>query len=292
VIAAAVSQARSVGATPAVLTFDPHPAAVVAPRGSPPLLTTTDEKIESIRRLGVKLVVIAPFDKALADMPAEAFVVEVLVQQLRARCVTVGCDWRFGAGGRGAPALLKRLAEVHGFGVTTIPAVVAKGSPVSSTRIRGLLLRGRVEEANELLGRPYSLTGRVVPGDGLGRTLGFPTANLRLEPEKLIPADGVYACFATTAGSPDRSTRSSNRRLWPALCYIGTRPTVESGGARRAEVHLLKRRGPVGTPGSVLRAELVSRLRSDRRFPSTEALVVQMTLDCLHAWGVLALHEA
>jgi riboflavin kinase/FMN adenylyltransferase len=283
VIAAAVSQARSIGATPAVLTFDPHPAAVVAPRGSPPLLTTTNEKIESIRQLGVKLVIIAPFDKALADMPAEVFVAEVLVRQLRARCVTVGFDWRFGAGGRGTPALLKRLAAVHGFGVTTIPAVVAKGLPVSSTRIRGLLLHGRVEEANELLGRTYSLTGRVVAGHRLGRTLGFPTANLDPPAEKLIPADGVYACWA--GACPPHGQRSS--KLWPALGYIGSRPTFGGDGRRRVEVHLLQRRGPVGVRGASLRTEFVSRLRRDRRFPSAEALVAQMQADRVGADVIL-----
>jgi riboflavin kinase/FMN adenylyltransferase len=287
VIAAAVRQARSSGIVPAVLTFEPHPAAVVSHAGAPPLLTTTEEKLALLRELEVRLVVVARFDRTLAKMPPEDFIAEVLVDRLRARFVVVGADWRFGSGGRGTAALLEQVAKRHGCGVTMVPAVIAKGGPVSSTRIRKLLLAGRTEEASKLLGRPYSLFGRVVAGDGLGRKLGFPTANLQLPPEKLIPADGVYAC---SAGACSRHGQRS-ARVWPAVAYIGARPTVESGGARRVEVHLLERRGPVGAPGAVMKVEFVSRLRPDRRFPSREALVVQMTLDCLQARGVLALHE-
>ncbi|MFB3881014.1 MAG: bifunctional riboflavin kinase/FAD synthetase [Armatimonadota bacterium] len=291
VIGATVRQSGPLGATPAVLTFDPHPAAIVGSGKAPPLLTTTDEKIETIRELGVGLVVVAAFDRALASMPAERFVSEVLVRRLRARCVVVGSGWRFGAGGKGDPSLLRRIAADYGFGVTTVPAVLAGRSPVSSTRIRKLLLEGGAEEAARLLGRRYSIVGPVVPGDGLGRQLGFPTANLHLPPEKLLPADGVYACWASGLG---RGTGSSPPapRLWPALCYIGTRPTVAASGVRRAEVHLLRRRGPLGAPGSVLRAELISRLRPDRRFPSTRALVAQMALDRLRACQLLGLQES
>jgi len=289
VIASAVRQARSNGAVPAVLTFEPHPAAVVSAAGAPPLLTTTGEKLTLLRELGVKLVVVARFDRGLAKMIPEDFVAEVLVGRLRARCVVVGADWRFGSGGSGTAALLKRLSPRQGCGVTVVPAVIAKGEPVSSTWIRKLLLSGKIGEANGLLGRPYGVHGRVVRGDGLGRRLGFPTANLQLPPEKLIPADGVYACWA---GARSRHGKRS-ARVWPAVAYIGTRPTVEFDGARRVEVHLLERRGPVGAPGASLRAELVSRLRRDRRFTSLGALVAQMRADSAKARVVLgALQEA
>jgi riboflavin kinase/FMN adenylyltransferase len=307
VIAAAVTQARSSGIVPAILTFEPHPAAVVGPAGAeggrrpfgsapfdcaqgeqgehaPALLTTTEEKLALVRELGVKLVVVARFDRSLANTPPEDFIAEVLVRRLRARCVVVGADWRFGSGGRGTAALLQQVSPRYGCVPTIVPPVTLEGEPVSSTRIRGLLSRGKVEQASRLLGRRYSLQGRVVPGDGLGRKLGFPTANLRLPPDKLIPADGVYACHASSGLSP--------LRLWPALCYIGARPTVESGGARRVEVHLLERRGPVGAPGGLLRARLLSRLRPGRRFPSLAALMAQMEADSAEARVVLgALQE-
>jgi riboflavin kinase/FMN adenylyltransferase len=308
VIAAAVRQARASGIVPAVLTFEPHPGAVVipsaplpsttlgvnraGPAGAPPLLTTTEEKLALLRELGVKLVVVARFDRSLANMPPEDFIAEVLVRRLRARCVVVGADWRFGSGGRGTAALLRQVSPRHGCHATIVPPVNVEGKPVSSTRIRKLLLRGKVEEANGLLGRPYSVQGRVVRAHGLGRKLGFPTANLQLALEKLVPADGVYACWA---GPKNRRVEESkggvgtpaNRLRWPAVCYVGTRPTVESGGARRVEVHLLERRGPVGAPGASLRAQLVSRLRPERRFASLGALVAQLRADSTKARVVL-----
>jgi len=301
VIGTAVARAAAGDAVPAVLTFDPHPDTVVNPQGAPPLLTTTEEKIGLLRGLGVKLAIIARFDSSLAAMPAEGFAADVLVRRLRARCIAVGANWRFGAGGRGSPELLKQMAPRFGFDVTMVPSVIVKGEPVSSTRLRGLLLGGQLEEANELLGRLYDMGGRVVAGDGLGRKLGFPTANLDLPREKLIPADGVYACWAGKPRSASplppaslsvapslRAERGEGVRLkWPAICYIGSRPTIDVSRGRRVEVHLLERRGPVGAPGSVLRVELVSRLRPDRRFASTEALVEQMKADVDGARDVL-----
>jgi riboflavin kinase/FMN adenylyltransferase len=297
VIASAVRQAGSSGIVPAVLTFEPHPAAVVSPAAAPALLTTTEEKLALLRELGVKLVVVAGFDRNLAKMPPEDFIAEMLVARLRARCVVVGADWRFGSGGRGTAALLKQVAPRHGCGVTIVPAVIAKGEPISSTRIRKLLLRGKTEQANRLLGRPYTIHGRVVRGDGLGRKLGFPTANLQLPSDKLIPADGVYACWAGASGTRYTSCPTGqgerSAKAWPAVAYIGTRPTIESGGTRRVEVHLLERRGPVGAPGASLRAQLLSRLRRDRTFRSLAALAEQMRADSANAGVVLsALQEA
>jgi len=152
-----------------------------------------------------------------------------------------------------------------------------------------------VEEANELLGRPYSMTGRVVTGDRLGRKLGFPTANLELPPEKLIPADGVYAGWAGAccrAGACSCPTKRGRGRRWPAIVYIGSRPTIDVSCGRRVEVHLLERRGPVGAPGAVLCVELVSRLRPDRKFPSQEALVAQMKTDVASARKALGVSGA
>ncbi len=284
VIGMAVANAR-MGVSPAVLTFDPHPDAVVNPRGAPPLLTTTGEKIEILRRLGVKLVVVARFDQALAGMPAEDFVANVLVNRLRARCIVVGENWRFGAGERGTTELLEQMSSSGaGFVVATVSPVILKGEPVSSTRIRRLLLDGEIGEANELLGQLYSLSGHVVKGYGLGRKLGFPTANLEVPAEKLIPADGVYASWV-------RSRRLESGLKWPAMCYIGRRPTFGGSGVRRVEVHLLRRRGPVGSLGNTLRVEFVSHLRPDRRFPSADGLVEQMAIDRLNALDVLTLHE-
>lgn len=280
VIAAAVRAARPSGLVPAVLTFEPHPDAVLQKQGAPPLLTTTKEKLALLRGLGVRLAVIAPFDRGLARAEAEAFAGDVLARQLRAKCIIVGENWRFGAGGRGTPALLNRLAPSLGFRVSVVPPVCVGRRKVSSTRIRSLLLRGDVAAARELLGRPYRLSSRVVAGSGIGRTLGFPTANLRAEAEKLVPADGVYAC------------RAGRRRLWPAAAYIGSRPTFAGGGPRRIEVHLLACPKPPDLLGATLNVDFVARLRGDRNFPSPKALAAQMARDCDKAQRLLhPLHE-
>jgi riboflavin kinase/FMN adenylyltransferase len=282
VVAAAVRTGARAGITPAVLTFEPHPDAVLSRRGAPPLLTTTQEKLALLRDLGVRLTVLARFDRRLADMPAEQFVRELLVGRLRARCLMVGEGWRFGAAGKGATKLLCEMAPGLGFNVSVVRSVSVGGAKVSSTRIRSLLLRGRVSAAAEMLGRRYRVAGQVVPGAGLGRSLGYPTANLAPPEDKLIPADGIYACLAGL------------RRLRPAVGYIGTRPTVSARGRRGVEVHVLR---PEGTEtarprldllGRVVRVEFVARLRGEREFPSLEALSRQMARDCGRARGLLA----
>jgi len=275
VIGRAVKMSAGGDLVPAVLTFDPHPDVVLNPQGAQPLLTTTEEKVALLRDLGVELTILARFDRKLADIPAETFVEEVLAGHLRAQCVVVGENWRFGAGGRGTPALLRRMADDSGFRVTVVPRVLAGGRKVSSTRIRELLAAGRLKQANELLGRNYGILGRVVRGEGVGVKLGFPTANLDLSEGKLIPADGVYAC------------RSGQRLLRNAVAYIGRRPTFGGGGERRVEVHLLDPGRRLDLQGRVLRTELVERLRGDRRFSSERALVGQMVRDCRRARVVL-----
>lgn len=275
VIGAALSQARAGNLRAAVLTFDPHPDAVVNPHGAPPLLTTTAEKLAIFRKLGVKVTVVARFDTTLAQMLAEDFINHILAGRLQARRVTVGENWRFGAHGRGSTETLEQMGRQLGFGVTRVPPVLAAGGPVSSTRVRQLLLAGDVTSASRLLGRYYSVKGHVVAGDGIGRTLGFPTANIHLQEGKLLPADGIYAGLARAG------------RAWPAVVYIGKRPTLEGRGEQRFEVHLLRRIGPVGRPGSQLEIELVSRLRGDQQFASLKALKAQMVHDCEQAQAVL-----
>ncbi len=275
VIGTTVKLAQGHDVIPAVLTFDPHPSAIVDPRGAPPLLTTTDEKLQLLKGLGVGMTIVAEFNQTLANLSAREFVEEILVKKLRARCVVVGEQWRFGAKGQGTPALLRKLAREFGFGVTMAPRVLINGRKVSSTRIRELLLRGRVSEASELLGRPYSLEGMVIPGDGLGTELGFPTANLSLAPEKLIPADGIYAGWAGV------------KRRWPAVIYIGARPTFGHSSERRIEVHLLEHGERVALLKRWVKAEFVARLRSDKRFATPEALVRQIRCDCDEAWKAL-----
>jgi riboflavin kinase/FMN adenylyltransferase len=280
VIDTAVNWARRRPLAAGVLTFDPHPDAIINPSGAPGLLTTTEEKLALLREFEVSIAVVAGFDRALADMPAERFVRDVLVSRLRTRRVVVGEDWRFGAGGAGSSEVLRALGSELGFGVSVVPPVSVSGREVSSTRIRQLLLRGRLEAANELLGRPYGVAGRVVAGAGRGRNLGFPTANLDVPATKLIPADGVYACLAGL------------RKMRPAVAYVGTRPTFEEAGDRRVEVHLLERPRRGDLHGGLLRVKMIARLRGDREFASAEALAAQMERDSVRAGALLScLHE-
>ena len=277
ILRAAVAMAAPSGGLPAVLTFDPHPDTVLSPRGAPPLLTTTGEKLALIRPLGIRLAVVAHFDRTLAQTTAEEFVRRVLVQRLRARCLIVGDDWRFGAGGEGSIALLRRLGPRFGFSVSGVPAVRVSRERVSSTRLRVLIREGRLDVARACLGRCYQVSGRVLSGDRRGRELGFPTANVDPPEGKLMPPDGVYACWAGV------------RRAWPAVASLGVRPTFGRGSARRLEVHLLDSpRGP-GMLGRLLRVDFVERLREERRFPSAQALMRQMKRDCGRARRVLAL---
>lgn len=280
VIGAAVRNAEEEGLVPAVLTFEPHPDSLLAEGGAPPLLTTTEEKLALLRGLGVRLAVIAEFDSSLAGTPADRFIREVLAGRLRARSIVAGQNWRFGAGGEGNPGLLRRLADELGYRVTDVPSVSVNRIKVSSTRIRQALLEGGVELGARLLGRRYGVSGTVVPGEGIGRVLGFPTGNLAPPPEKLIPPDGIYACLA------------GKRRFRPAAVYVGSRPTFGDGGPRRVEVHFLHCPPRGRLRGRRLSVEFVAQLRGDRRFTTTEALVAQMAQDCAEAARVLdSLHE-
>lgn len=281
----AVALARECDGLPAALTFEPHPDAVLSPAGAPPLLTTLEEKLALLREMGLAVVMVAPFTRSLADTPPDTFVQEILLGWLHACCVVVGKRWRFGAGGRGDVALLEEIGRKAGLRVRGVEPVICGGRIVSSTRIRALLQRGRIAEANALLGREYCLQGEVVPGDGRGRQLGFPTANLLLPGGKLIPADGVYACLARTGSG--RSTASSSS--WhPAVASIGVRPTFEQAGERRVEIHLLSPPRPRELRGHWLAVRLVARLRRERRFPSAAALVAQMQRDCEQARQILS----
>jgi riboflavin kinase/FMN adenylyltransferase len=263
------------GGLPSVLTFEPHPDAVLSRRGAPPLLTTTEEKVAVLRRLGVRLAVIADFTPEFASTPARDFIAGILAARLKACCVVVGAGWRFGAAGEGTAKLLHRLAPRFDFRVKVVPQVRVAGKPVSSTRIRRLLSGGDVEAARECLGRLYQLGGEVVPGDGRGRRLGFPTANLRTPEGKLVPADGVYLAYAR--GDGPRATRGQGWR--PALVSIGVRPSFERGGERRVEVHLLSALPGRPLLGRQLQVTLLARLRAERRFASAQALVSQMQRD-------------
>lgn len=261
-------EASRLGCASAVVTFDRHPAAVIRPASAPRLLTDLDQKLGLLAEAGVELTVVVHFDERRAAEDPEHFVREVLVDLLRARVVVVGEGFRFGRERKGDVDLLGRLGSELGFAVTGAELLGDGSSPISSTRVRALVAAGEVEAAAGLLGRAHQLRGVVVHGDGRGRVLGFPTANLEVPAEAAVPADGVYAAWYLGADGERR----------PACVSIGRRSTFyRDGGPQLVEAYLLDFSGDLYGQEAVL--DLVARQRGQESFGSVEALTAQMHAD-------------
>ena len=273
-VAAALRSARAHGGASVVLTFDPHPSHVLSPHRAPEALMTVEQKAEILGALGIDALAVLPFTRALAERSADDFAREVLQECLAARSVIVGASFRFGRHRQGDTARLAELGQEMGFSVEPVGAVLQDGAPISSTRIREALARGEVEAANILLGRRHFIDGRVRRGEGRGRTLGFPTANLELLNEA-VPGGGVYACWVQVG--EDETPR-------PAVVNIGRRPTF-GGGDMLVEVHLLDFAGDLY--GKRLRVEFDAKLRDERTFPGPDALKQQIEADATRARALL-----
>ncbi len=278
-----LERARALGGISTVLSFHPHPREIV--EGTPlPLLTTIEERADIMEEMGLDRLVILPFTREFSRLSAEAFVEDILVRGIGLREIVIGYDHAFGRDRRGNADLLRTLGEKHGFTVDIVPARIIQEQAVSSRKIRQALEeRGDAEAAADMLGRSYCLTGRVVRGEGRGREMGFPTANIDVEhPRKAIPADGVYAVRVyRLSGPPDGVPE--NRSL-PGMMNIGVRPTF--GGERRMiEVHLLDVEEDMY--GELLRVEFVSRTRNERRFASKKDLVKQLSQDRVRSREIL-----
>ena len=247
---------------PAVFTFDRSPREFVT-GVRVPLLTTTEEKRRVVRELfSIREVIAAPFDGKMMTLPWVDFLL-MLAQELRAGWLVAGHDFRFGHQNAGTPALLVKKAASLGMGCDVIPAVTLEGATVSSTHIRALLERGEPEEAARFLGRPFSISGPVRHGKGLGSRIGTPTLNLVPPPEQLAPAYGVYASRVTVDG-----------RRYAAVTNVGVRPTVEDGDQVTVESFLLDFNGDLY--GRTVRVEFYKYLRPERKFPSVEALAEEI----------------
>ncbi len=254
-----------------VLTFEPHPVSIVSPQHAPKLLTSLDVKAELISSLGVQELIVIPFDAAFAARGAQEFIDDVLVDALGASCVSVGENFRFGNRAKGDPEMLgadgRFRAVVH-------PLLEIDGEIVSSSHIRGLVLAGEVEQATHFLGAPFQLRGEVVSGDRRGRELGFPTANLIPDEALVCPGHGIYACVASPV-APHAPLGDTPR--YAAAVSIGVRPTFVTGRGELIEAYLLDFQGDLYGQG--LRLDFLERLRGERRFESSEALVEQMHRD-------------
>jgi riboflavin kinase/FMN adenylyltransferase len=275
----AVAAARELAT--AVVTFDRHPAMVVRPESAPKLLTDLDQRLELLAATGIDLTVVVHFDEHRAHEAAEDFVTRVLVGKLNARAVIVGEDFHFGHGRSGNVALLRRMGAIHGFEVLGLPLVAAgpQGEPVSSTAIRRLLAAGEVAAAEPLLGRPYEVRGVVREGDKRGGPLlGFPTANVAVPGDILLPADGIYAGWFVRADGT----------VHPTAINLGRRPQFyETAHASLLEAHVLDFDGDLY--GEHVAVRFVARLRAEARFDSVDALIAQIGQDCDDARAVLGI---
>lgn len=277
-------------AVPTVVSFWPHPREVL--HGETRLrLDLPAEKLELLEPLGVRQLVLVPFDAQLAALSPEAFVEQVLAGSLQARRVAVGDNFRFGAGRRGDVGDLARLGARHGIAVTVLPMLHVDGERVSSSRIRRALAAGAIEEARQLLQRPYRFSGRVVPGRGLGRGLGWPTANLRIDGRKFLPQEGVYACWAWCHAGADNPERPLPLgQALPAVMNLGPQPTVDPDSPSAVEVHLLElgQAEELELSGACLTVEPVRRLRGQIRFSGLEQLSARIGADAAAARAMLA----
>jgi riboflavin kinase/FMN adenylyltransferase len=269
VIGSAVKQAGDHGLQSVVLTFDPHPAEVVRPGSHPAVLTEPGRQAELIEALGVDALCVVPFTPDFSRLPPEAFVHDVLVEHLHAARVVVGENFRFGHRAAGDVALLDRLGHRFGFTVTVPRLVSTEDTVFSSTYIRACVAAGDVPAAAAALGRPHRLEGVVVRGDGRGRELGFPTANLLHGRYAAVPADGIYAAWCEHRG---------DRHM--AAVSIGTNPTF-SGRERRVEAYLLDFDGDLY--GERIALDFVAHLREQRAYDTIEPLVAQINEDVAQA---------
>jgi riboflavin kinase/FMN adenylyltransferase len=254
------------GATPVVMTFDPHPPRVVRPDKAPPLLMTTAQRLEAIAAAGLHGAAIVRFTRELSHWDPEMFVKTVLVDWMHVAEVWVGANFLFGHDRTGNFSLLRVLGGRYGFRAEKIDPVRYKDFVVSSTRIRRLVSEGRVDEAGALLGHQYYIDGSVVQGDRRGAAIGFPTANLCTENE-LLPPHGVYATTITIGGV-----------VRPSVTNIGVRPTVDSSGRTTIETHIFDFQSDIY--GASVRVGFVQRLRDERAFESIDALRGQIAADC------------
>ncbi len=273
-LSAARARADRDGLIVTAVTFDPHPSVVLAPDRAPPLLTTIERRSDLLRGLGADEVTVLRFDRELASTSPEGFVDSVLVSRLATRSVVVGPDFRFGRGRAGDTAMLRELGGARGFDVVAVEPFTLDGEVVSSTRVRAALREGDVHLAARMLGRVHNVEGRIVRGDGRGRSIGVPTANLDCEPV-LLPKDGVYAVAARVRGESEPLRGVAN---------LGVRPTFAAG--RSVEVHLFDLDRDLYD--ARLRVGFVERLRGEQKFDGIESLKAQIARDAERAREILA----
>lgn len=269
IIRTVVERARAAGAIPTVITFDPHPRAVLHPESAPPLLQTLDQKVEGFGVLGIEQTIVIRFDEEFSQTRAEGFLRDVVRERLHAQEVYLGCGFAFGHDREGNIELLRRVSQELGFFADEVPELQFRKQRVSSSKVRRLLSEGRVNLARRLLGRPYGVEGLVEKGAERGAGLGFPTANLHPR-NRVIPRNGVYVTGTLIDGEWRRSVTN-----------IGLRPTFGADAEPSVETFVLNWGGDLY--GDVVRVRFLHRLRDERKFGSIEELKTQIEKDVRRA---------
>src|SRR5215217_1741423 len=264
-----VERARATGAVPTVITFDPHPRAVLHPESAPPLLQTFDQKVEALGVLGIEQTIVVRFTQEFSTIRAADFLNDVVVDRLHAKEVYLGKGFAFGHNREGNIELLKRMGDQLGFVAGEVPEVRLRGGRVSSSKIRKLLAAGQVNLARRMLGRPYGVEGVIIRGNRRGHTIGFPTANLKPH-NRVVPKFGVYATATLVDGTWRRS-----------ITNIGVRPTFENEAEPSIETYIFDFDGDLY--GDVLRVRFLHRLRDERKFSGIDELKAQIERDSARA---------
>jgi riboflavin kinase/FMN adenylyltransferase len=262
-----ISSARDHGDV-TVITFDPHPVSVLASERTPTQIISLKDRIELLKSAGAKSVEVINFTKEFSQLSADQFIEDILVGRFAAEHVVIGQNFNFGHKAQGTPKYLAQVGPKYGFDVNIVKLAEDRGSAISSTRIRSLIIDGQIERANELLTRNYYLSGPVVHGEKRGREIGYPTANIGLEKLATIPADGVYAGWLTV----------ENQR-WPAAISIGTNPTFAGVRGRQVEAYAIDEVG-LDLYDKVAKVEFGFRLRDTLKFDGLAPLLDQMKIDC------------
>jgi len=265
IIQKVVSRAKAVIAVPTVITFDPHPRAVLYPENAPPLLQTLDQRLANFEVLGIEQVIVIRFNQEFANQNAEVFLRNIVHERLQAKEVFLGKGFAFGKNRGGNIELLKKISAELGFYADEVPEITVRGQRISSSKIRELLADGKINFARRMLGRPYGVEGQIIHGDQRGRTIGFPTANLKPR-NRVIPKYGVYA----TANLIDGKWRRS-------ITNVGVRPTFTGDKEPSIESYIFDFDGDLY--GDVLRVRFLHRIRDERKFSGIEELKNQIEKD-------------
>ena len=264
-----VERAKTANAHSTAITFDPHPRAVLHPESAPPLLQTLDQRLANFEVLGIEQAIVIPFTQEFASNPAEDFLHDIVHDRLHAIEVYLGKGFAFGRGRGGNIELLRRMSEELGFFADEVPEVCVRGRRVSSSLIRALLSEGRVNLARRMLGRPYGVEGVIIRGNQRGRTIGFPTANLKPH-NRVVPKNGVYATATLVDGAWRRS-----------ITNVGVRPTFDDGSDVSIESYIFDFDGDLY--GDVLRVRFLHRIRDERKFSGIDELKAQIQKDTARA---------